>query len=137
MSRSLDDLMPVVADRAREFLRRCHDAGINLVITSTLRTYAEQDQFYAQGRRHTGKIVTNAKPGFSYHNFGLAFDVAVKLPDGSVTWEANWNLIGEIGKSVGFAWGGDFKSFSDKPHFEYSNGLTLASLRATHDKGVV
>lgn len=137
MSRSLDDLMPVVADRAREFLKRCQAAGLSVIITSTLRTYPEQDILYAQGRRHAGKIVTNAKPGFSWHNHGCAFDVAFKLPDGSITWDGAWALVGELGRSVSLAWGGDFKSFSDKPHFEYSNGLTLASLRATHDKGVV
>ena len=34
----------------------------------------EQAALYKIGRSVKGKIVTNARPGESYHNYGLAFD---------------------------------------------------------------
>ena len=36
--------------------------------THTLRTFAEQDKLFAQGRTAPGKIVTRARGGQSYHN---------------------------------------------------------------------
>ena len=40
----------------------------------TYRSFDEQNHLYAQGRTKPGKIVTYAKGGQSYHNFGLAFE---------------------------------------------------------------
>ena len=37
-----------------------------------------------------------------------------------------WNCIGDLGKQAGLLWGGDFKTFKDKPHFEFHADLTLA-----------
>ena len=34
------------------------------------------------------------------------------------------------GKKLGLTWGGDWKSIVDKPHFEYTEGLKAADLRA-------
>jgi len=58
----------------------------------TLRTFAEQDALYAKGRTEAGKIVTNAKGGMSYHNYGLAIDIVLlKDKDGNGTFEtASW-----------------------------------------------
>lgn len=44
---------------------------------SGLRTYEEQNALYAQGRTAPGNKVTNAKGGFSNHNFGIAFDIGI------------------------------------------------------------
>lgn len=43
----------------------------------TIRTFAEQEALYAQGRTKPGKVVTNAKAGMSYHNYGLAVDIVL------------------------------------------------------------
>ena len=59
----------------------------------TLRTFAEQAEIFAQGRTKPGKIVTNARPGLSAHNYGLAVDIVLiidKNGDGkfeSAAWE--------------------------------------------------
>ena len=47
------------------------------VMTGGTRTYAEQDALYAQGRTTGGKRVTNARGGYSNHNFGVAGDFGV------------------------------------------------------------
>jgi peptidoglycan L-alanyl-D-glutamate endopeptidase CwlK len=67
----------------------------------TLRTIAEQNELYAQGRTKAGKIVTNAKGGQSYHNYGLAFDIVLlvdKDKNGSfesASWETNVDFDGD------------------------------------------
>lgn len=135
---NINKLHPMVRDKAREFINRVEkELGIKLRVTQTLRTYAEQDALYAKGRTAPGGIVTNAKGGQSNHNFGTALDV-VPIVNGKADWNTsneNWSNIGKIGKEVGFAWGGDWKSFVDKPHFEMQFGNTLAELRKKYESG--
>ncbi|MCH2044282.1 MAG: M15 family metallopeptidase [Saprospiraceae bacterium] len=93
-----------------------NELGIKLRVTSALRTIAEQDALYAKGG------VTQARGGQSYHNYGLAIDV-VEIKNGQPIWSnPNWGKIAAIGKRFGFAWGGDWKKFIDKPHFEINKG---------------
>src|SRR4051812_9696595 len=47
--RNIATLLPPVQEKARALLKACHAHGINMKITSGSRTYAEQDELYAQG----------------------------------------------------------------------------------------
>ena len=129
--KKLQGVHPVVAAKVRQLIEEAYREGINVIITQGLRTVEEQNALYAQGRTKPGKIVTNAKGGYSYHNFGLAFDFALMNPDGSISWEVNdkWKRVAQIGKSLDLEWGGDWKDFKDYPHFQYTFGLSLADLR--------
>lgn len=122
----------------------------------TLRTFAEQDALYVQGRtrlfdtngRRLG-VVTKAKGGQSIHNYGLALDIVLIKDtnnDGKVdtaSWETNvdfdrdgkadWMEVVEILKRNGWTWGGDWKNFKDRPHFEKPFGHTWRSLLAKHN----
>ncbi|ARP44611.1 Peptidoglycan L-alanyl-D-glutamate endopeptidase CwlK (plasmid) [Geobacillus thermodenitrificans] len=133
--KKLSGLHLVVADKERKLIRAAHSEGIYIIITQGLRTIEEQNRLYAQGRTKPGRIVTNARGGYSYHNFGLAFDFCVcNVVNGKLV--TSWNLdqrwfrVGQLGKSLGLEWGGDWKSFKDYPHFQYTFGLSLAQLRA-------
>lgn len=130
--KKIESLDPSIQSYARDFLNAASGAGISLVITDGYRSLDEQARLYAQGRTAPGPIVTHAPPGSSWHNFGLAFDVAV-LHDGKATWPndlALWQRIGDLGKSVGLEWGGDFPTKeTDRPHFQRPAGLTLAQAR--------
>lgn len=99
------------------------------------RTFPEQQAIYDQGRSAPGPIVSNAKPGDSYHQYGLAFDVVptayLHLPDWNPSGEL-WAQIGAIGKNLGLYWGGDF-SHPDLPHFEF-HAAPLAELKAYWEK---
>ena len=53
----------------------------------------------------------------------------VQLVNGKADWNCDWDAIAKIAKSFGFAWGGDWKKFKDKPHFEMTFGNTLSQLR--------
>lgn len=137
----LSGLNAVVRSAAEALIEGSYARGVPILITQGLRTIAEQSALYAQGRTTAGSIVTNAKGGYSYHNFGLAIDFALLLENGSsVSWDTardgdadgvkDWSEVVDVAKALGFAWGGDFKSFKDLPHFEMTFGLTTAQLRA-------
>lgn len=135
MSRRLEDLHPTVRAKCLAHIAACRAAGIDLLVTSTLRTKAEQAALYAQGRTAPGRIVTNAKPGQSFHNYGLAYDV-VPLRAGKPVWGtkgddlALWKAVGALGKEQGLEWAGDWTRFREYPHFQWSGGLTLKDLQA-------
>lgn len=136
----LSGLLPVVKVAAETLIDRCYARGVPIVITQGLRTIAEQDALYAQGRTKPGAIVTNARGGTSFHNFGVAIDFALLMPDGrSVSWDTkrngdldllpDWDEVVTEAKRIGFAWGGDWRSFVDMPHFEMTFGLSTAQYR--------
>ena len=118
----------------------------------TLRTFAEQDGLFAQGRTKPGAIVTKAKGGQSYHNYGLAIDIVLLVDkDKNGTFEtASWDLktdfdgdgksdwqeIVAIFKRYGYEWGGDWK-FNDAPHFQKTFGKSIAELQTLHKTGKV
>ena len=65
-----------------------------------------------------GQIVTNARGGYSNHNFGLAFDVGV-FDGGRYLGESPlYKVVGALGRSLGLEWGGDWRSIQDEPHFQ-------------------
>lgn len=130
-SRSLTELLPPVTDLAYSFILKCHEAGIDVLIYSTYRDLEAQAALYAQGRTTPGKIVTDAAPGFSFHNYRLAFDF-VPVVFGKPAWNdrALYKRCGEIGESLGLEWAGRWKSFTETAHLQYTGGLTIDDLRA-------
>ena len=130
-SRNLDDLAPPVKKRAEAFIAAAKAKGIDLLVTSTYRDSESQNALYAQGRTAPGNIVTRAKAGQSWHNWRCALDV-VPLVNGKAIWDdhAMWKQVGEIGKSCGLEWAGDWKTFKEYPHFQYTGGMTLAQLQS-------
>ena len=134
-SRKLEDLNPVVEEKARDFLALCKAEGIEVIVTSTYRDAESQNELYAQGRTKPGRKVTNAKAGQSWHNWRVAFDV-VPLRNGKPVWGTTgedlklWQRVGAIGKRCGLEWAGDWRTFREFPHFQYTGGLTLAQFQA-------
>ena len=130
-SRNIDDLNPHVAKLCRQFVEKCKAEGIDILITSTYRDAESQNALFAQGRTTPGRRVTNAKAGQSYHNYRCAFDF-VPLKHGKAQWQdiALFKHCGEIGKSLGLEWAGDWKRFKEYAHLQWTGGLTLAQLRA-------
>ena len=129
-------LHPDIRDKVREFINLADKNGLKLRVTSGYRSYSDQTALYNQGRTTGGGIVTNAKAGHSYHNFGLAIDV-VPIVDKKAIWDNNsyWNAAAKYGKETGFGWGGDWTSFKDKPHFQMTFGNSTTNLRAIYDSG--
>jgi len=95
-------------------------------VAQGLRTYAEQDALYAQGRTSPGHIVTNARGGWSNHNFGMAVDCYPFLSgaSGDLNWNARSPQFGAMVDALkweGLVWGGDWHSLPDPPHFQLAS----------------
>lgn len=116
-------------DAYKEAVRRT-PKGVHPVINETDRSYERSNELYAQGRTKKGPIVTNARGGSSWHNFSMGIDFFLEV-NGKPVWkvDANWMIVVDCFKKRGFAWGGDFRSIVDYPHFEKTMGLTLAKCR--------
>ena len=130
-SKKIEDLYYTIQPKVRELIERSVFGEWRAFITDGMRTPAEQDELYAQGRTKPGKIVTNAKGGQSMHNFGLAIDVAFISPAGVPQWnELLYKKMAVIARKLGFEWGGDWIGFKDMPHFQYTGGLTLPQIQS-------
>ncbi|MDO7487647.1 M15 family metallopeptidase [Peribacillus frigoritolerans] len=134
---------PVVKASALEMVERAYNEGITVQISAGYRSMEEQANLYGQGRVYSYNgmnysnlakpIVTNAKPGQSYHNYGLAIDFFIVSDDGRrAIWkvDSKWQRVSAIGKALGFKWGGDWSSFKDYPHLEMTGGLSYKQLQA-------
>ena len=152
-SRDIDDLQTDVAEKARRLLQRCSEEDLDLLIYCTLRSMEEQARLYRQGRPlrqieakagelrerwhrpdladlliavgpQNGGRVTNAGPGQSMHNYGLAFD-SVPLRAGKPVWSARrpedralWDRYGGLAEEVGLEWAGRWTRFREFPHVQ-------------------
>ncbi|WP_207627697.1 MULTISPECIES: M15 family metallopeptidase [Bacillaceae] len=133
------ELHPIVKERSNQLIQQSAKKGIVIVITDDFRSAEDQNRLYEKGRTANGTIVTYAKGGESYHNFGLAVDFALKTPSGDIIWDrqydgnkngkADWNEVVEMAKVLGFEWGGDWADFKDYPHLEMNFGLSIADLQ--------
>lgn len=143
-SRDIDDLHPEVRWRAHAHRQACSRVGIEIILTSTYRDSESQAALYAIGRtvkgsgvipvvRPMGRIVTNAKPGESWHNWRVAYDVVI-VRNGKAVWDTNdpaWKVVGELGEECGLEWAGRWTGkLREMAHFQYTEGLTLADFRA-------
>jgi len=127
---------PGLAARGRTQVELCARRGLALLVTQGLRSWEEQDALYAQGRTVApiGRqyVVTKAKGGQSYHNFGLAYDIVILDSVGKANWDTShpgWREAADVGKSLGLEWGGDWTGFKDLPHFQRTGGLSLVECR--------
>ncbi|PAV30603.1 peptidase [Virgibacillus profundi] len=133
------ELHPIVEENKVILLDRATDINIDLVITEGMRSFSRQNKLYNQGRSGTGNIVTYAKAGESYHNYGLAIDYALRNSDGKIIWDihydgnnngkADWFEVAQVAKELGFEWGGDFKDFKDYPHLQMTFDLSINQLQ--------
>lgn len=133
----LQQLHPAIREDAIQAYNEAVKAtpvNVHPVIVQTLRTFEEQDLLYQKGRTRPGPKVTNAKPGTSYHNYGLALDFALQV-NGKIVWKVddNWMKVVNIFKKHGFSWGGDWQSFKDYPHMEKTFGHTWKTLLANRN----
>ncbi|MCM1220158.1 MAG: M15 family metallopeptidase [Lachnospiraceae bacterium] len=142
--RDVTQLHPTLQQKINQLLELCKKNGISIKVGECVRTVAEQDALYAQGRTKAGSIVTNAK-GSTYssmHQWGIAFDFYLDMDidgDGTKSDDAfnnrtgMFNKVGALGKSIGLEWGGDWKSIVDLPHFQLPDwGSTATKLRNTY-----
>ncbi len=121
-SRDIALLRPDVAANCRKWLELCKEAGLNVLITNTVRDKEYQEYLYAQGRTRPGSIVTNGRtPTFHADTAGLAFDFCKNVKGHEYDDADFFKQAAAIAKKMGFSWGGDWKSFPDAPHIQWDN----------------
>lgn len=153
LDRELDKIIAEVKEKTGYAIKPCQG----------LRTFAEQNALYAQGRTRKGPIVTNARAGYSAHNFGCAVDFCLAQPEeginargqlgtktvfpdytllnGKVVEHPVWRALAEAAERRGFVSGYTWKR-QDKPHVQigdnvfYSSGQALQLFRR-HGKQAV
>ncbi|MHB1000796.1 MAG: M15 family metallopeptidase [Armatimonadota bacterium] len=129
MSKSRAGLDPEFAKKIAIFEGKLEDRGIKVILTWGYRSVTEQNKLFAKGRTAPGSIVTSARGGYSWHNYGRAADYAFII-NGKVTWNGPWDTFGRIAKECGLEWGGAWKNFKDRPHVQWTGARTLAQMRA-------
>lgn len=138
-TKNIATLHPKVQPLFKKWILECQELarslGYEYKAISGNRSWDEQAKIYAQGRTAPGKIVTNAKPGYSNHNYGIAVDMGV-FKDGKYLdeskpseSEAFHRKAAELALKFNLEWGGSWKTFKDYPHFEWKTGKTLSELR--------
>lgn len=117
-------LKPRVRALALSLQEACEREGFSITISYGFRSREEQDALYAKGRTTQGSIVTNARGGDSFHNYGVAFDIR-PVASSPAERELLRLKAGPLGEALGLTWGGRWETFKDIPHFEYTLGYTL------------
>ncbi|OBR64485.1 peptidase [Paenibacillus oryzae] len=132
------ELHPVVLEHAEKLVEEAAAIGISVLITQGHRSEEEQNELYNKGRTSQGAIVTYARGGESYHNYGLAIDFALLNAKGKALWDleydgnrngkSDWHEVAALAKKIGFSWGGDWKGFKDYPHLQMDFGYSINEL---------
>lgn len=99
---------------AEQWYQYCIDNQIDLLIYETIRTKEQQQQYVNTGKSQTMK---------SYHLVGQALDF-VPVEGKVAKWDGyeTQGITKAINKAkeLGFEWGGEWRSFVDKPHLQYN-----------------
>lgn len=124
----LQSVYPGLADKvvAADAAFQQQNAGDSLEVVQGFRSWQEQLRLWLKGRDAQGNIVapalvvTNAPPGHSWHEFGLAVDVVPRSLLVIRGWKPDsplWQLIEQIaeqnGLVSGFCW-----HHQDMPHLQ-------------------
>lgn len=111
--------------------------GGKVIITHSYRPFYDE----VQG---TGSI-NSASIGRSYHNYGLAIDINVIMPNGdwlfSNSSKQEWKVVSDIADDMNIRWGGEFNSNYDPVHFDLGNTYDMDWLQyqylASNDKFII
>lgn len=136
VSRDLNELHSEMRPMVDLWLGDLHAEGLQELITCTLRSGFDQAALWAKGRtvpgedvtplRPMGRIVTNARPGQSAHNFGLAIDFVI-MDHGKPVWSGTgplWDRAIELGMKRGMESLRPFESC----HLQHRNWRELAGV---------
>lgn len=133
--RDIKQLHPELQKKIELLKAACDKYGHKIGIGECLRTVAEQDALYAQGRTKPGKVVTNAR-GATYssqHQWGVAVDFFQNIKGHEYDDLSFFNAVGALAKQLGLGWGGDWKSPVDRPHLYLKDwGSTTTQLKARY-----
>lgn len=123
---SIQSLHPIAQGIFREFIYRVQkETPFDVQITSAYRTFLEQATVKAKNESYNPARPASS-PGNSYHNYGLALDIALESRTvNGLRYSFNksvseWRQTGvpNIATSLNLRWGG---TFNDQVHFDLGN----------------
>ena len=122
-SEAIATLHPVFRKKVESLLVDLEKAGIDILIYYGFRTAEEQEALYAKGG------VTNARGGWSFHNYGAAIDFVPVSANGQGLWKDydTMKRVATIAKRYGMEWGGDagIAMDGDYGHLQYTQGMRI------------
>ena len=149
ISRDKGLLYPPFAAILRQFEDRLAAALLPFHVFEAFRTFDRSDELYAQGRTTPGRIVTNARGGDSWHNYGLAADYVLDgtIEQPGIQWSWNlradlnadgrndWQQMAEIARECGLEAAWFWLRFPEAPHVQRRYGLELGEAKELYRQG--
>ncbi|MNW42231.1 Peptidoglycan L-alanyl-D-glutamate endopeptidase CwlK precursor [compost metagenome] len=112
---NLEKLAPNTRKAAYAWYEYCIKIGADILIYETIRTIETQKKYLADGKSKTLK---------SYHLVGQALDFVPVNASGAMDYNGYGSALIKRAiteaKRLGFEWGGDWKTFVDKPHLQFN-----------------
>ena len=129
-SREIGELRADVAVNCRTLIERAAARGLPVLVVQTVRDAEYQRYLVSMG--YAARTAT--VPTFHAKGVGLAFDICKNVKGHEYDDPGFFTAMGRLGKEMGFTWGGDWRSFPDRPHFQWDAGgaYTGAMVRARH-----
>lgn len=93
------------------FMQEAQKRGIPIFITETLRTAERQKELFNKGASKCDGYKVKGN-----HQSGMAWDIACRGAE--LYSHAIMDRAGALAKELGITWGGTWRDFPDKPHFE-------------------
>ena len=136
--RDINQLAPVAQTACNLFMSKCKEAGLNVLITETIRTQERQNYLYCQGRTVAQATAKGISKDFatkycnpkanrvtwtlsSNHKTGMAWDICKNIKGQEYSDKSFFEKAGKIAKELGIEWGGTWTSppdTPDTPHFQ-------------------
>ncbi len=143
IDRDKTHLFPPFAQLLVDFEAGLAAASLPFYLFEGLRSWARQEYLYAQGRTRPGVIVTNAKPGQSFHFYGMAADYVLDgisdKPGIQWSWDMrdqkSWKAMADLAVSIGLEAALYWKTFPECPHVQHRFGLTILAAQDLYRHG--
>jgi hypothetical protein len=101
-------LEPTTRQLVQQIIDAARQMGISLMIFETYRSQARQQELFNNGATQLRTV--------GVHNYGLACDI-VREVGGEPSWKGDFSFLGQLARSSGLIWGGDWGDPGVQPHF--------------------
>jgi peptidoglycan L-alanyl-D-glutamate endopeptidase CwlK len=123
-NQDLSLLAPFVQRAYEMAAKECWKDGLFVDLYEGYRTPERQNYLYQFGRSAPGPRVTDAKANESWHQFHLAFDIALleNAKPRQWTWNGDFKRIAQYFRAHGFEWLNPY----EQCHFQMTGGIKTA-----------
>jgi D-alanyl-D-alanine dipeptidase len=118
-------LLPPFLHELNQGIALARADGHPVRIFETYRTPARQHKLWEQGRETKGPIVTQSRAWQSWHQYGVAADIAL-FKDGKWSWAFDPAKMARYFEGLNIKWGGA----NDGPHYQYSKLPLISAAQA-------